>query len=88
MGRNTRAPTYDPSMKTTIDLPDDIYRIAASIARDRQQSLSEAVAQLLRAAIGTPTSAQVSPSDRTGLDVVRLGCTITSDDVRALDDAA
>jgi predicted transcriptional regulator len=73
-------------MRTTIDLPDDLHRIATSIARDREVSLSEAVAQLLRGAIGTSTTAQVVTSERTGIERIRLGRTITSDDVRALDD--
>lgn len=73
-------------MRTTIDLPDDLHRIATSIARDREVSLSEAVAQLLRGAICTSTTAQVVTSERTGIERIRLGRTITSDDVRALDD--
>ena len=75
-------------MRTTIDLPEDLHRIAMSIARDQGRSLSETVAELLHRAIGTPGVAQVSTSDRTGLEVVRLGRVITSDDVRALDDEA
>ncbi len=69
-----------------MDLPDDLHRIAVAIARDQGTSLSEAVALLLRRAIGTPGTAQVSASDRTGLEVIRLGRVITSDDVRSLDD--
>ncbi len=41
---------------------------------------------LLRRAIGTASGAEVLPSERTGLSVLRLGRTITDDDVRALDD--
>lgn len=73
-------------MRTTIDLPEDLHRIAAAIARDQGTSLSDAVAQLLRRAIGAPGSASLSVSDRTGLAVIRLGQTVTSEDVRALDD--
>ncbi|MGQ0678135.1 MAG: antitoxin [Actinomycetota bacterium] len=73
-------------MRTTIDLPDDLHRIASSIARDRKVSLSETVADLLRNAIGSTGSAQVALSERTGLKMIRLGRTITSDDVRELDD--
>jgi len=75
-------------MRTTIDLPDDLHRVARAIARDQGTSISEAVAQLLRRAIGVPGLASVSVSERTGLDVIRLGRTITTDDVRALDDDA
>ena len=73
-------------MRTTIDLPDDLHRVAAAIARDQGTSLSEAVAMLLRRAIGTPGNAEVVTSDRTGLSVLRLGRTITDEDVRSLDD--
>ncbi len=73
-------------MRTTIDLPDDLHRVATAIARDQGTSLSEAVAMLLRRAIGTAGTAEVAPSARTGLNVIRLGRTITNDDVRALDD--
>lgn len=77
---------YAALVRTTIDLPDDLHRMATAIARDRRMSLSETVSVLLRLAISTPTTAQVAGSDRTGLDVIRLGRVITSDDVRALDD--
>lgn len=73
-------------MRTTIDLPEDLHRITLAIARDQGTSLSETVAQLLRRAIGTPGTAELSASARTGLPVIRLGQAITSDDVRGLDD--
>lgn len=57
-----------------------------SIARDSGTSLSEAIASLLRSAIGAQTQAQIVTSARTGLDVITLGRTVTIDDVRALDD--
>lgn len=77
---------YDEGMRTTIELPDDLHRIAMSIARDQGTTLSETVTQLLQRAIGTPGTGELSTSERTGLAVVRLGRVITSDDVRALDD--
>jgi hypothetical protein len=73
-------------VRTTLDLPEDLHRIATSLARDQGTSLSEAVTNLLRRAIGTPGTAEVSMSERTGLSTIRLGRPITSDDVRALDD--
>lgn len=73
-------------MRTTIDLPEDLHRIATAISRDQGTSLSETVAQLLRRALGTPGAARISVSERTGLEVISLGRTITTDDVRALDD--
>ena len=35
-------------MRTTINLPDDLYRLAMSMARDTSRSLSETVADLMR----------------------------------------
>jgi Arc/MetJ family transcription regulator len=74
------------SMRTTVDLPDDIHDITMAIARDQGATFSQTVVALLRRAVGTPGSAQVSASGRTGLEVIRLGRVVTSDDVRALDD--
>jgi Arc/MetJ family transcription regulator len=72
-------------MRTTIDLPDDLHRQALSIARDTSRTLSETVADLMRRGL-TSTSTSLSRSTRTGLPVVRLGKTITTEDVRSLDD--
>ena len=74
-------------MRTTIDLPDDLHRQALSIARDTSRSLSETVADLIRRGLGgSEGTSEVSTSARTGLPVVRLGTTISTEDVRALDD--
>lgn len=73
-------------MRTTIDLPDDLHRITAAIARDRGTSLSATVAELLRRAVSGGGSSPVATSVRTGLPVVTLGRVVTSDDVRALED--
>ncbi len=76
---------YSGAMRTTIDLPDDLHRQAMSIARDTSRSLSETVADLMRRGLnqGSP---ELSRSRTTGLLTVRLGRTITTDDVRALED--
>ena len=73
-------------MRTTIDLPDDLHRQAMSIARDTSRSLSETVADLMRRGLGQGSGSAISRSEVTGLPVVRLGSTITTDDVRELDD--
>jgi Arc/MetJ family transcription regulator len=72
-------------MRTTIDLPDDLHRVALSIARERDVTLSQAVADLLRRALGAG-AADITMAMRHGLPVIRLGHPITSDDVRALED--
>lgn len=73
-------------MRTTIDLPEDLHRLAVGIARDQKISLSEAVALLIRRALGSPGGAELATSARTGIQVIRLGRAITEEDVRALDD--
>jgi len=81
-------PHYDADMRTTIDLPDDLHRIASSIARDQGTTLSAAVADLLRRALGQGRSSgpEVVADPDTGMRVLRLGYPVTIDDVRALDD--
>ncbi|HEU0087101.1 MAG TPA: antitoxin [Pseudonocardiaceae bacterium] len=74
-------------MRTTIDLPEDLHRIAMSIARDTGQTLSQAVATLLRRALEHSPPREVYTDSRTGFPVIRLGgAPITTEDVRALDD--
>lgn len=73
-------------MRTTIDLPEDLHRQALSIARDTSRSLSETVADLIRRGLGGGGGTEVTTSPITGLPVVHLGTTISTDDVRALED--
>ena len=77
---------YDGSVRTTIDLPEDLHRQALSIARDTSRTLSEIVAELMRRGLGQGKPAQTSRSARTGLPVVSIGKIITTDDVRSLED--
>lgn len=74
-------------MRTTIDLPEDLHRQALAIARDTSRSMSETVAELIRRGLGEQSSpVSISQSDVTGLPVLHLGRTITSEDVRELED--
>jgi predicted transcriptional regulator len=73
-------------MRTTIDLPDDLHRLAQAIARDTSRSLSATIADLMRRGLGETRSGTPSRSDRTGLPVVHLGTIVTSEAVRALED--
>lgn len=74
-------------MRTTIDLPDDLHRIAMSLARDTGQTFSQAVAALLRRALERSGQVECYADAQTGFPVMRLGgAPITIDDVRALDD--
>lgn len=73
-------------MRTTIDLPEDIHRLATAISRDSGTSLSETVTRLLRAALVAPGPVRVTTSARTGLRVASIDRVVTSQDVRSLDD--
>jgi Arc/MetJ family transcription regulator len=73
-------------MRTTIEIPDDLHAQAVAIARDTHQTLSQTVAVLIRRGLSSGTSGEVTESSRTGLPVAHLGRTITSEDVRRLED--
>ena len=72
-------------MRTAIDLPDDLHQIASAIARDKAQTLSETVAQLIRAGLGQRPEITRYVSSLTGLPVIRTSRPITTEDVRALE---
>lgn len=72
-------------VRTTIDIPDDLHAVAASLARDRNCTLSSAVVELMRRALG-PQSRVELVDGRTGFPLLASGRPITTDDVRALDD--
>jgi Arc/MetJ family transcription regulator len=73
-------------MRTTIDLPDDLHAQAVAIARDTHQSLSQTVSGLIRRGLSSGDGGEITTSARTGLPVAHLGRTITSEDVRRLED--
>jgi len=72
-------------MRITIDLPDELHAQVVAIARDTHQSLGQTVASLIRRGLGSGTSGEVVTSERTGLPVVHLGRTITTEDARRLE---
>ena len=74
-------------MRTTVDIPEDLHRLATSIARDRHQTLSQAVVELIRRGLAPTDQPKLSISPITGLVLLDLGAgTITEEDVRSLDD--
>jgi hypothetical protein len=73
-------------VRTTVDLPEDIHRLTAAIARDSGSSLSETITRLLRAALAGPGPVRVSTSAKTGLQVATVQRVVTSEDVRSLED--
>lgn len=87
-------PHHAAAMRTTIDLPEDLHRIATAIARDTGRSLSQTVAELLRRGLSAPCGTREGGASAyvmdpaTGLPRVRSKRLITAEDVRSLDDEA
>ncbi|NOT86623.1 MAG: antitoxin [Lysobacter sp.] len=81
-------------MRTTIDLPEDLHRIATSLARHTGRSLGQTVAELMRRGLATPeqpdrigeAAVVYRLHPLTGLPVVASRQPVTGDDVEALDD--
>jgi hypothetical protein len=73
-------------MRTTVDLPDHLHARAKAIARDKGQTLSETLAELVLRGLEGRAPSGMERSGRTGLPVVSLGTVITSADVRSLED--
>jgi hypothetical protein len=73
-------------MRTTLDIPDDLHAQAVAIARDTHQSLSQTIAGLIRRGLAPDGPGETGRSARTGLPVVHVSRTITSEDVRRLED--
>lgn len=71
-------------MRTTVDLPEDLHRIAASIARDSVRRLSETIVELLRRALDESRTVERYTDEQTSFPVIRLGGPPpTVEDVRA-----
>ncbi len=78
---------YDAPVRTTVDLPDDVHSVVTRLARDRGQSLSRTLADLVRAGLAPRADQPLEVDPVTGLGVIRIGRRITSEDVAAaLDD--
>jgi hypothetical protein len=78
-------------MRTTVDLPPDLHRAALALARDRRQSLSRTVAELMRLGLQAPGTDEGGAGElryRNGFPTLTGGSgqPITAEDVRGLDD--
>jgi len=73
-------------VRTTIDLPADLHQLTTALAHDRNQTLSQTIADVLRQALLPEAAPAVSPDPRSGLPVVRRGRPVTSEDVAAIED--
>jgi hypothetical protein len=77
---------YDAAVRTTIDLPADLHQLTSALARSRKQTLSQTIADVLRGALLSDRSPDVTRDRRTGLPLVRLGRPITAEDVAEVED--
>lgn len=79
-------------MRTTLDLPDDLHRIALSLAHHSGRSLGQTVGELMRRGLDVAATRVTEPQTfyrvdpDTGLPLVRAPRPITDEDVKALDD--
>lgn len=73
-------------MRTTITLPNDLHDALSAVARDRRQSLSQALTELLRQSLMPEAKPRLATDPRTGLPVVYVGRPVTAEDVRSLED--
>jgi hypothetical protein len=80
------------AMRTTIDFPEDLHRIVASLSVHTQRSLSQTAADLMRRGLAMPpqqpnsTNPLLSVHAATGLPVLHSRRTITPEDIKALDE--
>jgi hypothetical protein len=81
-------------MRTTLDLPEDLHRIATSLARHTGRSLGQVVAELMRRGLDSGGPGRVADAHavyrlhpQTGLPVVASRQPITEDDVKSMDDS-
>jgi hypothetical protein len=75
-------------MRTTVDLPEDLYELTRSLARDKSQSFSATVAELMRRGLyeAKPTTSRLIRDPLTGLLVLHGGPVVTTEDVKSLED--
>ncbi len=79
---------HDSGVRLTINLDDDLYAVAKSLAQMQDVSISAAVNALVRRAVEPPVEPVPVPSvaDGGGWPVVQGRRVVTAEDVKALDD--
>jgi predicted transcriptional regulator len=85
---------YDAVMRTTVDLPEDLHKVLASLATHTRRTLSATAVELMRrgleqgAGVADGRRQAVRLDQATGLPVVSLRRPVTPEDVKALEDEA
>lgn len=73
-------------MRTTIDLPEELHQQARSLAHDSRKSLSEVVSDLMRRGLRSQPTEGLGRSTESEFPTVAIGRTLTTEDVRTLED--
>lgn len=79
-------------MRTTVDLPEDLHQVLASLATHTRRTLSATAVDLMRrgltqgAGITQGKARALRINNATGLPVVSLRRTVTPEDVKAFED--
>jgi len=76
---------YYAVVRTTLDIPDEAYYLAKSIARDRNRSLGRVVGDLILRSAKGAKGASIEMSDY-GFPTFRCAQPVTTENVKALDD--
>lgn len=77
---------YNAAVRTTLELTEEAYQIAKAIAREQNRSLGSVVSDFITGRLGSAPA----PEPDTSSDFPMFRCVrrVTSEDVKALDDAA
>ena len=77
---------YDAFMRTTLDLSEDAYQIAKTVAREQKRSLASVVSDFVTGQIGIAMSSPPIAGGDEVFPTFRCVRRVTSEDVRALED--
>ena len=72
-------------MRQTIEIRDDAYQIAKTVARERKQSFGQVVSDFITGAFERPDSPEVSGIEEQ-FPTFRCQRRVTSEDVKAIED--
>lgn len=73
-------------MRTTIDFPEDLHQQARALAQDSHRSLSEVVSELVRRGLSSQPAEGIGRSAKSSFPTVAIGRTLSTEDIRALED--
>ena len=76
---------YYAVVRTTLDISDEAYYLAKAIAQDQNRSLGRVVGDLILQSVKGAKTASITMSDY-GFPNFRCSRTVTTEDVKALDD--